>query len=102
MDKELFKELQQSLRDMERHAAGKKVKGVREVSKELKSLSPMSKKEIVELRKRLKVSQSAFAMLLNISTKTVQKWEQGENQPNGSSLKLLTIAKKNPKMLYVD
>ena len=59
-------------------------------------------KEIVELRKRMKVSQSAFAMLLNISTKTVQKWEQGENQPNGSSLKLLTIAKKNPKMLYVD
>ena len=65
-------------------------------------MSPMSKKEIVELRKKLKVSQSAFATLLNISTKTVQKWEQGENQPNGSSLKLLTIAKKNPKMLYVD
>lgn len=84
------------------HAAGRKVKGVREVTRELKTLSPMSKKEIVDLRKKLKVSQSAFAMLLNISTKTVQKWEQGENQPNGSSLKLLTIAKKNPKMLYVD
>jgi len=46
--------------------------------------------------------ESAFALLLNISTKTVQKWERGENQPNGSSLKLLTIAKKDPKMLYVD
>jgi len=79
---------------MERHSAGKKVKGAREVVKEVKAPAPMSKKDIVELRKRLNVSQSGFAMLLNISTKTVQKWEQGENKPNGSSLKLLTIAKK--------
>ena len=102
MDKKLFKELMEGARQMADHAAGKKVKGVREVVKEVRSPAPMSKKEIVELRKKLKVSQSAFAVLLNISTKTVQKWEQGENQPNGSSLKLLTIAKKNPKMLYVD
>ncbi|MCC6329421.1 MAG: helix-turn-helix domain-containing protein [Acidobacteria bacterium] len=61
----------------------------------------MSKEEIIKLRKKLQVSQSAFAMLLNISTKTVQKWEQGQNRPNGSSLKLLAIAKKNPKMLYL-
>ena len=86
---------------MDAHAAGKKVKGVREVVKEVKAPKPLSKEEIVKLRKKLKVSQSAFAMLLNISTKAVQKWEQGENRPNGSSLKLLAIAKKNPKMLYV-
>ena len=102
MDKELFAELMEGAQQMADHATGKKIKGVREVTRELKSLSPMSKKEIVDLRRKLKVSQSAFAMLLNISTKTVQKWEQGENQPNGSSLKLLTIAKRNPKMLYVD
>lgn len=40
-------------------------------------------------------------MLLNISAKTVPKWEEGQERPNGSSLKLLTIAKKNPKMLYL-
>lgn len=101
MDKKLFEELKQSLADMEAHAAGKKVKGVREVVKEVKTPKPLSKEEIVKLRKKLRVSQSAFAMLLNISTKTVQKWEQGENRPNGSSLKLLAIAKKDPKMLYV-
>jgi len=44
------------------HAVGKKVEGVREVTKELKSLSPMSKKEIVDLRRKRKVSQSAFAI----------------------------------------
>lgn len=101
MDKKLFEELKQSLADMEGYAAGKKIKGVREVVKEVKTPKPLSREEIVAIRKKLRVSQSAFAVLLNISTKTVQKWEQGENSPNGSSLKLLAIAKKNPKMLYV-
>lgn len=73
MDNKLFEELQQSLRDMETHAAGKKVKGVREVVKEVKAPSPLSKEDIVKLRKKLRVSQSAFAVLLKISTKTVQK-----------------------------
>ncbi len=102
MDKKLFAELMEGVNQMADHAAGKKVKGVREVVKEVISPRPMSKEDIVKLRMKLRVSQSAFALLLNISTKTVQKWEQGENQPNGSSLKLLTIAKKNPKMLYVN
>lgn len=101
MDKKLFAELMEGARQMEAHAAGKKVKGVREIVREVKPPEPLSKDDIVKLRKKLKVSQSAFAVLLNISTKTVQKWEQGENKPNGSSLKLLTIAKKNPKMLYL-
>ena len=101
MDKKLFEELMEGARQMEAHAAGRKVKGVREVVKEVKTPKPLSKEEIVEIRKKLQVSQSAFAMLLNISTKTVQKWEQGENRPNGSSLKLLAIAKKDPKMLYL-
>ncbi len=102
MDKQLFEELKKSLGEMEAHAAGKKVKGLREVVREVKAPSPLSKEDIVKLRKKLRVSQSAFAVLLNISTKTVQKWEQGENKPNGSSLKLLSIAKKNPKMLYIN
>ncbi|MBP9664435.1 MAG: helix-turn-helix domain-containing protein [Pyrinomonadaceae bacterium] len=101
MDKRLFKEFQQSLNEMEAHAVGKKLKGVREVVKEVKAPKPLSREEIINIRKRLQVSQSAFALLLNISKKTVQKWEQGENRPNGSSLKLLTIAKKDPKTLYV-
>jgi len=102
MDKKMFAELMKGANQMADHAAGKKVKGLREVVKEVKTPRPLSKEDIVKLRKKLRVSQSAFAVLLNISTKTVQKWEQGENLPNGSSLKLLTIARKNPKMLYVN
>jgi DNA-binding XRE family transcriptional regulator len=31
----------------------------------------------VEIRKRLNMTQSVFAATLNVSTKTVQGWEQG-------------------------
>lgn len=51
MDKKLFAELMEGANQMAGHAAGKKVKGVREVVKEVKSLKPLSKEDIVNLRK---------------------------------------------------
>jgi putative transcriptional regulator len=56
--------------------------------------------EIVSVRTKLNVSQAVFARYLNISPKTVQSWEQGHGKPNGASLKLLSIAMKNPKILF--
>ena len=60
---------------------------------------PMSSNEIAGMRKRLNYSQTIFARLLNVSTKTVQAWEQGARQPSNAALKLLTIAKKHPEIL---
>jgi putative transcriptional regulator len=48
--------------------------------------------QITRLRLRFKVSQAVFAAYLNTSTSTVQKWERGQNHPNGPSLKLLNLA----------
>lgn len=59
----------------------------------------MSPKEIARIRQRLNCSQAVFAMMLNISTKTVQAWEQGSREPGDAALKLLTIAKKHPEVL---
>lgn len=59
----------------------------------------LSAKEIADVRARLNVSQAVFARYLNISPKTVQSWEQGHGKPNGASLKLLSIASKDPKIL---
>lgn len=59
----------------------------------------LSAKEIANLRARLNVSQAVFARYLNISPKTVQSWEQGLGKPNGASLKLLSLARKDPKIL---
>ena len=59
----------------------------------------MSAQDIVQIRRRLNCSQTVFAMMLNISPKTVQAWEQGSREPGDAALKLLTIAKKHPEVL---
>lgn len=50
--------------------------------------------EIKALREQSKVSQSVFAIFLNVSKKAVQKWEQGEAVPNASAMKLLSVVEK--------
>ncbi|WP_269504882.1 helix-turn-helix domain-containing protein [Burkholderia sp. IMCC1007] len=58
------------------------------------SLPPVktySAAQIRRLRLRSRASQAVFAAYLNTSTSTVQKWEQGQKQPNGPSLKLLDL-----------
>lgn len=60
---------------------------------------PMSPKDIARIRHKLNCSQTVFAMMLNISPKTVQAWEQGSREPGDAALKLLTIAKKHPEVL---
>jgi putative transcriptional regulator len=59
----------------------------------------MSPKDISRIRQKLNCSQAVFAMMLNISAKTVQAWEQGSRQPGDAALKLLTIAKNHPEVL---
>jgi len=59
----------------------------------------MSPKDIARIREKLNCSQAVFAMMLNISPKTVQAWEQGSREPGDAALKLLTIAKKHPEIL---
>lgn len=64
-----------------------------EPPKEMKAI------EIIELRKKLNVSQRVFAHFLNVSTKTVQAWEHKQNHPGGASLRLLQIVKNDPNTL---
>ena len=60
----------------------------------------LSAQEIAKVRSELNVSQAVFARYLNISPKTVQSWEQGHGKPSGASLKLLSIVRRDPKILF--
>jgi putative transcriptional regulator len=51
----------------------------------------LSPQEIKCLRLREKVSQSVFAVYLNISVSTLQQWERGKKHPSGIALKMLNI-----------
>ncbi len=50
------------------------------------------------IRAKLKLSQSAFAALLGVSTRTLQDWEQGRRSPQGPAIALLRIAEQHPEV----
>jgi len=55
--------------------------------------------EIKLIRKDLKLSQSVFAKLLNVSLSSVRQWEQGIRTPSGSTMVLLELLQREPKLL---
>jgi putative transcriptional regulator len=50
-------------------------------------------------RAKVGLSQSAFAALLGVSTRTLQDWEQGRRQPTGAAQTLLRLAALHPEAL---
>lgn len=51
-------------------------------------------KEIKKIRENGDYSQSVFAIILNVSVRTVQSWESGVRVPSHSALRLLEIIDK--------
>jgi putative transcriptional regulator len=50
------------------------------------------------IRNKLKLSQSAFAGLMGVSSRTIQDWEQGRRSPQGPAKSLLRIAEQHPEI----
>ncbi len=55
--------------------------------------------DVQAIRERLGLSQSAFAALLGVSTRTLRDWEQGRHQPTGAARSLLRVADRHPEAL---
>jgi putative transcriptional regulator len=53
--------------------------------------------DIVRVRKKLHLSQSAFSSFMGVSLRTLQEWEQGRRHPSGPARSLLRIAAKHPE-----
>jgi len=97
MEKELFKDIMDSLQEVLEHAQGKRV--LRTTTLPLPPPA-MGAKEVRKLRERVNASQSVFAHGLNVSVKLVQAWEGSRRTPDGPALKLLHLAQKNPEMIF--
>ena len=87
MNKDTFAKLVSSVRE-----AGEIKAGHRPPSRLYEIRPP----EIRTVRERLDVSQDEFAIMIGVSTRTLQNWEQGRRQPEGPAKALLTIAARNP------
>ena len=73
--------------------------------KELKKLGVVIPKveinaqDIQAIREKIRLSQSVFARLLNVSSSSVRQWEQGKRKPSGSTRVLLELLRMNPTIL---
>jgi len=95
----IFEDLKEALQDAAAYERGEPL-NLRVISIPA-CFKPLSPKEVRRIRRSLKASQALFATYLNVSANAVRSWEQGTRRPRQAALKLLTIAKKNPKALLV-
>jgi putative transcriptional regulator len=90
MDKKLFSDLVTSLRQ-----AGQIAQGKRKPSRAYR----FSTSRVKAIRARTRLSQSEFALLMGVSVKTLQNWEQARRQPRGPAAALLRIVEREPEMV---
>ncbi|MCD8536110.1 MAG: helix-turn-helix domain-containing protein [Burkholderiaceae bacterium] len=99
----ILEAVHETAKDLERHGFITK----REMAKyDLLCLTPVPRydsKAIRTLRKKLAISQSVLAAILNTSVSTIRQWECGDKHPSGPSLKLLhLIDRKGIEALYIE
>lgn len=54
----------------------------------------MTPDKIKLIREKEHISQAVLAVVLNMSSESVQKWEQGKTKPQGAALRLLHVIDK--------
>jgi putative transcriptional regulator len=89
MDKKEFDSLVKGVKEMKRHMAGKRVRGIRTTRVEVA--------DVQAIRKAANVSQAQFAKLIGVNLRTLQNWEQRRTRPTGPALALLKIVASNPR-----
>jgi putative transcriptional regulator len=55
--------------------------------------------ELTAIRLESGMSQAVFARMLNVSTKTVQSWEQGVRKPSQAALRLIQVFRQDPAVV---
>ena len=88
-DRDIGSEILEGIEEIKAYKTGK-------MSLKTRELSLPSEPKII--RSKLKLSQSAFAALLGVSTRTLQDWEQGRREPQGPAIALLRIAEQHPEV----
>lgn len=53
------------------------------------------------LRNKLNLSQSMFALLMRVSVKTVEKWEQGKNPVTNGNAVAMVLLNNDPSLMKV-
>jgi len=88
MKNELFSQLVESIKEAGHIKAGRKNPS---------RVFVVNPPDIKRVREKLHVSQREFALMIGVSERTLQNWEQGRRRPGGPANALLRVAARNPK-----
>jgi len=90
----IIQEMQETMAGL--HRSGVITKKNMDEFKALQNLeiTPMTPTRIKRLRAKTRLSQAVFALTINTSLSTIQKWEAGDKSPSGPSLKLLSLIER--------
>ncbi|WP_333607619.1 NadS family protein [Arsukibacterium sp.] len=88
MKDELFDQLLASVDEM-----GEIIRGERQPSRE----SFVAAVKVKEIRQKTKLTQAAFASLIDVQLGTLRNWEQGRREPTGPAKALLRAIERDPE-----
>jgi putative transcriptional regulator len=88
VDKKLFGELVESMKQMNEIVQGKRAASRRFL---------VDATSVKKLRSKLGLSQPKFAALLRVDVGTLRNWEQGRREPTGPAKALLTAISRDPE-----
>ena len=88
MKNEMFDELLASVQEMDKIAQGKKA---------ATRVTEFPEPEVKAIREKVGLSQNRFAMLIGVSKRTLENWEQGRRHPTGPAKALLRILDADPE-----
>ena len=89
MDKQMFDELLASVQQMD---------GIVNGDQKASRTFEFPNMEVKAIRERMGMPQDKFAMILGVSKRTLENWEQGRRHPTGAARSLLRIVDANPEL----
>jgi putative transcriptional regulator len=92
--RDLFSELKQGMDALADARLGKRT--LRTHSVEYKPAPTVTPKELMRVRKNLKLSRALFAVYLRTNVRTLENWEQGRAKPNAQAALLINLVKRYP------
>jgi putative transcriptional regulator len=92
--RDLFAELTEGMNALADARQGKRT--LRTHSLEFKPAPTVTPKELIRVRKNLKLSRALFAIYLRTNVRTLENWEQGRAKPNAQAALLINLVKHYP------
>lgn len=92
--RDLFAELNEGVTALAEARQGKRT--LRTHAAEYRPAPEVTPKELIRVRKGLRISRALFAAYLRTNVRTLENWEQGRAKPNAQAALLINLVKRYP------